>query len=170
MTEMSKFINKRLRAVVILAALGVLVAGYLAYRHYANITGGKICNISDRISCDIVNKSIYAEIFGVPVSLIGAIGYAFIAVVSFGLIKDWNFQRIWADLRKGLVVKILFWIVGAALLFSFYLTYAEVFILHAYCPFCVLQQIIILVIFFLLASVRYTVEEDRQKGGICEFC
>lgn len=117
-----------------LSFLGMLVTAYLTYQHFA-YPGGKFCNVNDYVSCDIVNKSIYAEIFGVPVAILGLIAYTFFFLLSFrltpGLFKYGAFAA------------------GLGLLFSLYLTLVEFFVLNAVCIFCVTQQILILFIFLI---------------------
>lgn len=119
--------------------LGMLVTAYLIYQHYKP-SSDSFCNINNFISCDIVNKSIYAEIFGVPVSILGFLAYAVIFLAADFL-----------DKKKVLTSLTLF--SGLGLTFSLYLTGIELFALRAICIFCVLQQIIILTIFITLFSL-----------------
>ena len=65
-------IDRRLRiAGIVLAVLGLGVAGYLTYVHYAGID--PVCNIAH--GCAKVQSSSYAELAGVPVALLGLLGY-----------------------------------------------------------------------------------------------
>ncbi len=57
---------------------------YLVWAHYAPTPeGGSFCDIGEGLSCDIVNKSAYSEVFGVPLSAIG-VGY-FAVVFALGV-------------------------------------------------------------------------------------
>jgi uncharacterized membrane protein len=106
-------------AIAALAILGVAVAGYLTYVHYAGIepicTGGG--------SCEKVQASSYAKLAGVPVALIGLGGYL----------------AILASLRLpgegGVVATAALALVGFG--FSLYLTYLELFEIDAICQWCV---------------------------------
>ena len=170
MSAIANVVHRRMKIVSALAFGGILVSAYLVYKHYTDPTGTGFCNISDKLSCDVVNKSIYSEIFGIPVALIGVLGYVFIFLVSLGIAFEWNFSKLMHILRPGLVIRLLYWTTGGALLFSLYLTYMEIFELQAFCPFCLIQQAIIFTIFIILMSVRYSIEEDVEKTKACEFC
>lgn len=128
MKEASK---KYLKTIAVLALIGASVSAYLIYLHYKP-EASKICTLNDFINCDIVNKSVYATLFGIPVSVIGFIGYGVIGVSALKKV-----QPLLQILSLG------------ALLFSLYLTYVELFVLQAICLFCVASQLIILGIFIL---------------------
>ena len=67
------------RAAVALAVVGLAIAGYLVYVHYADVK--PICSISH--GCETVQKSKYAKLAGVPVALIGLLGYLAILASLF---------------------------------------------------------------------------------------
>lgn len=128
-----------LKIVTALSFLGMFVAAYLIYQHF-KIPGSSFCNVSDYVSCDVVNKSRYSEIFGIPVSILGFLAYVFIFFTSFGLVKGW-FKNILGWLALFSIL---------SLTFSLYLTYVEFFVLYALCIFCLTQQTIILFISIIL--------------------
>lgn len=130
-----------------LSLIGVAVSVYSA-AHYFGITSGGWCNVSDVLSCDIVNKSAYAQIGGIPVSVIGLIGYLLLAIASY---LKWQEQTIDRGLTQFLIMGTF-----SGLLFSLYLTSIEAFILHAFCPTCLLSQatILLMSVFILLLYVR----------------
>ncbi|MBP9718383.1 hypothetical protein KBD59_03745 [Candidatus Gracilibacteria bacterium] len=145
--------KKLLLAVHIASILGMLVTGYLIYQHYKP-AGESFCNINEYISCDIVNKSEYSELFGViPVSVLGFLSYLFFGVVS----------AFW--LKKGGIPKrlqLLATVFGVfSLIFSLYLTYIEFFVLFAVCIFCLAQQVLILIISLILLYLWY-----KQKRAL----
>src|SRR5262249_15000499 len=70
--------NLRLAAIV-LAALGLALAAYLTYVHY---NGLKVLCLSSG-GCETVQASRWAKLAGVPVALIGMIGYASILLSLF---------------------------------------------------------------------------------------
>ena len=59
---------------LVLAVLGIGVAGYLVYVHYADVN--PVCNIAH--GCHKVQTSEYAKLAGVPVALLGLFGYIII--------------------------------------------------------------------------------------------
>ena len=102
-------------------ALGLAVAGYLTYVHYAGIP--PICEIAR--GCEQVQSSRWSELAGVPVALLGLLAYAGVlaAVVAPGEI--------------GLTAAAGQALAGAG--FSAYLTYREVFTIDAICIWCVIS-------------------------------
>lgn len=125
----------------ILSLVGIGITVYLTVQHYA-VPGEAFCNINNYLSCDIVNKSTYAEIFGIPVAILGLITYVIIFMASVSFLVSWKHA-------SKILIPLTFF-VGAGLLFSLYLTFVELFVLYAVCIFCIAQQIIILIIFLKL--------------------
>lgn len=132
--------KKILVAVVVLSLFGILVSAYATYQHYRP-AGTSFCNLSDAVSCDIVNKSKYSEIAGVPVAIIGIFGYLILAGIASML-----FAKRMEERRGILALSVLS---ACALLFSLYLTFVEFFWLKALCLLCITSQIIILLIFII---------------------
>ncbi|CAN5474180.1 hypothetical protein BH10ACT11_BH10ACT11_06730 [soil metagenome] len=117
--------ESRLRkAALVLAGLGIAVAGYLTWVHYEGLE--TVC-LGGGGGCERVQSSDYASIGGVPVALLGLIGYvSMLALLARG--------RSVALLASGL---------GMVMLgFSIYLTYLELFVIDAICQWCVLSAVI----------------------------
>ncbi len=130
------------RVLTVLGFIGLLDSVYLAYIKLANATatcGG----IGD---CDAVNSSKYAEIFGIPIALLGAGAYIAMLVILY--LEPRN--KFWTE--NGPLA--LFVLTLKGVLYSAYLTYVEVAILFAICPYCVLSAII-LVAMFAISVYRY---------------
>jgi uncharacterized membrane protein len=135
-------------AIVPLAALGLGVSGYLLYEHYC---APIVCIGS---GCALVDASPYSEIFGVPLSIFGLVSYGFILTLALLSLRAPAPQAAW--LHAG--------IYGMALtgtLFSAYLTYVELAIIHAVCTWCVSSAVLITLI-LLLAIARLQV---RMPAG-----
>src|SRR3954469_740224 len=119
--------------IVILCLFGVLVSA-LAYAEHYN-TKPAPCDINDKWDCGIVNHSPYAVVAGIPVALVGILGYALIASLAGRL--------PWITVGLSLV----------ALAFTLRLTWIEWKVLGVWCIYCVSSQIIIaLVALLALAS------------------
>jgi len=127
--------------VIILAVLGIIVAGYLTYMYYSQ--DHSVCDINETFDCTSVHDSDYALLFGMPVAIIGFIGY--ILILLFAM---WNFKYVK-------------WLALFGSLFSLRLTYAEMFIIYKYCIFCLISQVIIIAIFII--SVKWK-KYLRKKG------
>lgn len=127
---------------VFLNILAVLATVYLTYLHFKP-EASTICNFSQRWDCEIVNKSIYSEFFGIPVSVLGMLTYSLLT--AFAIRGFRHEQRRLLPLVLGCTI--------GGVGFSLYLTSVEAFILKTFCVFCVFQQIIILLDLGILASL-----------------
>jgi uncharacterized membrane protein len=109
-----------------LAVVGLLISAYLTWVHYAGVA--PVC-VGGSGGCETVQSSSYATILGVPVAVVGLVGYS-------GLLLS-------ASLRDevGIYLGFLVALVGA--LFSAYLTYLELFVIHAICEWCVASAAVI---------------------------
>jgi uncharacterized membrane protein len=123
---------------IVLAVLGMCWASYLSYVHYSG--EAPVCSIKGN-PCEQVQTSTYSELAGLPVALIGAIGY--LVILASLLVSDGERARFaTAALALG----------GFG--FSLYLTYREVFTLHKICEDCVASAVIMTII-MILAVWRY---------------
>ena len=132
--------NKNLTMWVLgLVALGLIVAGYLAYVETAQVTA--VCGPIGE--CNIVQSSPYARLFGIPVAIFGVLSYLAIGV-------------LWV-LRPRLD-KTLAWLAGNGLLaltlfgtiFSIYLTALELLVIHAICAWCLSSAVITLCLYLMI--------------------
>lgn len=151
-----------LHIILYLSIIGILISGYLTAIHYQHTSA--VCDISDTISCSKVSASSYSEIFSIPVSIIGGIGYILLAGLSFILLR-WKFNI--EKEKKVILIKTFLAITAIALVFSLYLSYVEFAIIHTICIFCIISQIIILVITFFAyiyyMTAQESVEEETKK-------
>jgi uncharacterized membrane protein len=103
-----------------LAIVGLLISAYLSWVHYMGVA--PVC-VGESGGCKTVQTSSYATIFGVPVAVVGIVGYS-------GLLLS-------ASLRSEVGVYLRFLVALVGTLFSAYLTYLELFAIHAICEWCV---------------------------------
>lgn len=132
------------KAILALAFVGVLLAAYGLWLHYAG-DAGSICNLNETFSCDTVNKSAYATLFGVPVALLGLLAYAGLFLL---VLLGRRVRRALAFTEKD-HLQYLLGLAIVMLLFQGYLTFVEIAILHAYCLVCLGSQATILAIAIL---------------------
>jgi uncharacterized membrane protein len=117
--------SDRLRvAALACCVLGLAIAGYLTYVHYARVA--PVCEIAH--GCEKVQTSRWASLAGVPVALLGLIGYAGILAA---LLAPGETAPIAAAGQA---------LIGAG--FSAYLTYREVFTIEAICIWCVASAVL----------------------------
>jgi uncharacterized membrane protein len=119
-------------APVIFSALGILVSGYLSVKR---LTGGNLA-CSRWAECDVVNNSVYAKIYGVPVAFIGLAGYLVLLGLALAALTASGLAR-----RRLLTAGFVLALGGFA--FSGYLTYIELFVLQALCNWCVASATLI---------------------------
>jgi len=138
-------------AVMILALIGVGISGYLYSLHGGDFSD-KACEINETFSCSVVDQSPYSEIYGVPVSLLGIIGYGLLALAALMKLFD----------KKGDRGLDWFLVLASAggLAFAMFLTAIEAFVLHAWCLYCVFQQIDIILIFILVLVLFFKERRD----------
>lgn len=128
-------------ATFVLACLGVLDSIYLlVYK----LTGNNEMCLGNG-GCHDVNFSPYSEIGGIPVSVFGIA--AFLVIAGILLLE----QRL--EIPKEYGPLAIFGISLAGVAFMSYLTWLEIYVIHAICPFCVAAAVIIALI-FILAIIR----------------
>jgi len=130
--------DRRLRiAIIVVCLVGIGDAAYLTYVHYAGL---KVVCLAGGGGCETVQASRYAKLGGVPVAVLGLIGYISILGSTF----------IRGELGRASGVAIAF--VGFC--FSMYLTYRELFTIHAICQWCVASAVL-MTILVILTTVRF---------------
>lgn len=128
-------------ASLILAILGLLDSIYLTWVKFS----GKYALCGPIGNCESVNTSQYSEVFGIPIALLGA--GAYLVVIILLLVEGRS--SFWAEYSPIFV----FGMSLIGVIYSIYLTYIEVAILNAICPYCVISAII-LVLLLILSSIR----------------
>jgi uncharacterized membrane protein len=118
------------------ALAGMAIAGYLTWVHYDEavlvcVAGG---------GCETVQQSSYAELAGVPVALLGLLGYAAI----FALV-------LWDTPNARLGAAALA-VVGLA--FSVYLIVLQLFVIDAVCVWCLANDVLIAPALAVLTALR----------------
>ncbi|MDA1330409.1 MAG: vitamin K epoxide reductase family protein [Chloroflexi bacterium] len=125
------------KSLIVLAGIGLLDALYLTWIKLAN-QQAMCAGIGN---CEVVNSSQYAELAGMPIALFGASAYLLILVLL--LLED----RTEFLSENGPML--IFGFSLAGVLYSAYLTYIEIYVLRAICPFCVLSAIVLVALLAL---------------------
>jgi uncharacterized membrane protein len=120
---MPLFSRRILSLISVLALGGALVSSVSLYHHYGT-SATSYCDIGENFNCDIVNRSTYSTVFGIPVAMIGIIGY--LAVLTLTTLYR-------SPARTPVILAI---VSLAGLSFALYLTYIEGFVLAAWCILC----------------------------------
>ena len=134
--------NRLLFVVIsVLALAGMIVSAVSLQRHYAK-SATAFCDFNQKFSCDIVNRSEYSSIQGVPVAGIGVAGYA----VLFVLATYWKSRTETPNRLLGAAI--------AGLAFALYLTYIEAYELMTWCILCLISLALISLISLLAIAVK----------------
>jgi uncharacterized membrane protein len=141
-------VDRRLRLIaIVLAVVGLGVAAYLTYVHYEGLE--PVCGLGG--DCEKVQTSEWADLAGIPVALLGLIGYATILVSLF------------IDGEEGRIAAAVLSLAGFG--FSAYLTYRELFSIDAICPWCV-SSAVILTLLAIVTTARLMLAPTDGRGAV----
>jgi vitamin-K-epoxide reductase (warfarin-sensitive) len=110
-------------AIAVLAVAGVALSALSLQRHYAK-SATAFCEVGETFSCDIVNRSEYSTVMGIPVAGIGIVGYGVLLALA-------TVYRSRAETPTRLLGAAV-----AGLAFASYLTYVEGYVLQTWCILC----------------------------------
>ena len=127
------------QAIAVLALVGFFVALYL-WLHALGYGGAIKCGASG--GCEVVQTSQWAVFLGLPVAFYGVVGYVAVFGVALAALRPAALaERSWNVLLAGLT--------SVGFLFTVYLTYLELFVIHAICRWCVGSAVIITLIWIV---------------------
>jgi len=116
---------------ICLSVFGIILASYLFYSYLA-LTPPRLCDINATVNCNAVTKGPLAEFMGIPVSLVGLIGYILILYSALMKFK-----------------KLMLFMTTFGMIFCLRLTILEIFVEKVFCPVCGACQLIMLILFLL---------------------
>lgn len=146
--------NKNTRLIMALAIIGFAVAGLAYYDHVS--ADNTWCNINATFNCDLVNKSTYSEIFGVPVAALGMVGYLMMFVLLYEMRR-----------RPRMLVYWLLWLtVVVAVLASLILAGVSAFLIGAWCLVCLSSYFVTLLI--LVNMIFLARHKSRHAKNLAE--
>ena len=144
---------------IVAAGIGTLDSLYLAI---LKLTNNQTMCLQGNGGCWTVNNSEYSSVYGIPVSIFGILAYVLLLILLFPL----EIRGISTTLRNQMAFGIAF----AGFIFSIYLTYLEIAVIKAVCPFCVISAVMMTVLFIctLLRLVQdrseYTLSLEEKNG------
>lgn len=116
----------------VMALVGVFLAAYLTLYKLGYI-GELACKVGQ---CETVNLSRWSLLFGIPVAVWGLGFYVVLFTVAFAGTTD----RFADDPRVSTALLVL---TACGVLFSGWLTYLELFVIHAICMYCVISAVLV---------------------------
>jgi len=145
-------------AIALLAVVGGFVSLYLVL-YKLGFYGQLACG--GQSSCAVVQTSEYSELFGLPVAGWGLGWYLAVLGTALAGVRPPHLERSWP--RNALTV-----LAAGGVAFTGYLTYAELFILHAICWWCVASAVLVVIIAGLVAREWWADRGGRRtarRGG-----
>jgi len=136
---MSNLTRRMLIAIALLSVVGVGVSSVSLYHHFGT-SKTRYCDFAENFNCDIVNRSVYSTVFGIPVALVGIFGYLMLLALA-------TVYRTKAETPMMLLIASTL-----GLGFALYLTYIEAFVLGTWCILC-LSSLSVIVLVTVLSSV-----------------
>jgi uncharacterized membrane protein len=134
-----------------MSLLGLFVSAYL-YLYKIGRIGTLACGSG---GCETVQTSQWSRFAGVEVALIGILGYGLLFLVAMLALQPGLAPRRWpADLLAALA--------AVGVLFTAYLTWLELFVIHAICRWCVGSAAIIVSVLVLALLARRRAPEPRS--------
>jgi uncharacterized membrane protein len=127
------------RGVAVISAIGVVISAYLTWVHYS----GNLALCIGVGGCESVQGSRFAIAGGVPVALIGLGGFALIFALA--VLRLRHAPPVWADIA-------IFALSIAATAYVSYLTYIELFVIGAVCPWCVAAAVCAVLVLALVST------------------
>lgn len=112
-------------AICIAALIGFADATYLTVEHYI----GGIPPCSPGFDCEKVTTSEYSQILGIPVALLGSLYYFVILLATL----------VYFDTRKKFIALGVFAIAPLGLASAVWFTSLQIFVIKAFCPYCLLS-------------------------------
>ena len=140
LTAMSAVDRRLFLFIAVLAIIGIVVSSVSLQHHYAK-SKTSYCDFGESFNCDLVNRSQYSSIAGLPVAGVGIAGYAVLLA----------FATLFRDKAETPAILLIASLGGLA--FALYLTYVEGFILQAWCILCLTSLTMISSITLLSAAV-----------------
>jgi vitamin-K-epoxide reductase (warfarin-sensitive) len=141
-----------LAAIAVLAVAGIVLSGVSLQRHYAK-SASTFCEFGEKFDCDIVNRSEYSTVMGIPVAGIGIAGYGLLFVLA-------TVYRSHPGTPTRLLVTAL-----SGLAFALYLTYVEGYVLNAWCILCLSSLGSIVAIALLAGVMKAKGARSRSVSG-----
>ncbi len=137
-------------ALPILALIGLGVAAYLAYVETQAVAA--VCGpVGD---CNTVQTSEYAYLFGIPIGVLGVLGYV-------AILAAWGWGKWQGDRRAALALLAM---TAFGVFFSIYLTYLEPFVIGAVCAWCLTSAVVMTALMLLSLEMAVSHEAITVKA------
>jgi len=147
-------------AVALLSGAALIFSLLSLYDHTAIQHVGSssaLCNISEGISCDLVNQSSWSYILGIPIASLGIFFYGLLLLLSF-----FSYQQKYLTYETAKSIILVF--STFAVFFSLYLFFVSKFIIGSLCLYCLSMYFINFLLFALSAFSDRSCSFIRRIG------
>ena len=159
--------KRGLKIVFYISIIAIILFAYLINVHYKP-SQSRFCDISEDISCDIVNKSLYSEIFGIPVSVLGALTFLAVLWLSWMLLRKHATKSEF--LSHSNLLKMILVIAVVSTIFSLWLIYAELYLILSICLLCVVADVLILAMLYVSLQLnKRKINKQLYWSGVSLF-
>jgi uncharacterized membrane protein len=134
----------------VLSLAGLFISAYL-YLYKIGMIGTLACGTG---GCEAVQLSSWSRFAGLEVSLIGVLGYAGLLALSLVSLQPNAARQRWPATALALLAAV-------GVIFTGYLTYLELFVIHALCRWCVASGAIISAVFILALLARRSIRQGK---------
>lgn len=141
-------LRRTLQGILLLSLAGLGVSSYLTWVYTTDSLA--LCFGSG--GCDLVQHSPYAYIAGIPIPTLGAVAYLVLVGLTLAALR--------LEAQRETLVLGIFGVALVGLLFSGYLTYLELFVIHAICTWCVVSAVVMLLTFILTVQAQRLVSAE----------
>ena len=146
----------KLKLIIVFSLAGIGISSYLILHHYGYFVDlAHLCNIADKVNCDIVNFGPYSEIFGIPTASFGLVWFISVLMIAAYSLKN----------KDMMIYKFLFIWSIVAVAFAGYLIYLEIFVIQYFCLFCTTAHALGILIFILAFSLRKAKPSKIQEAA-----
>jgi uncharacterized membrane protein len=135
----------------LLSLIGLFISAYL-YLYKIGEIGTLACGAG---GCETVQQSPWSRFAGVEVALIGVLSYTVLLVLSLAALRPTLAVQRWP-------ATLLMVLAGVGVVFTAYLTYLEIFVIHAICWWCVASAFIIIAILVAALLDQRMISRNRS--------
>ncbi len=150
--------SKKNNLIIALYLISFCIFAYLTFHHYSlklGLDAPSLCQINAQLNCDTAAQSQYAEIFNIPIAVLG-LAYSTVFFLIFLL-----FKLEWTDFSAS-GKAILKLITAGSALYSIILLSISAINLKVFCPFCIAAYVASFIICFLVWSEFKTISLSKQ--------
>ena len=139
-------------AILFLAFCGLSDSVYLA--EHETTSTPLVCNIQGLTGCNVVATSSYSHLFGIPTAQLGVLFYSLLFIIA--ALELFLFTRLLRRLLQGLSL------IGT--IASVIFVGLQIFVIHAYCIYCLASAVIEVVIFALALGIEPVETKSEGEG------